>query len=303
MLFYHLRFVIKHTIFDLFMSKYFLYRSPKKTPNAWGIEILNTGKQSLQAGSPYPPKNHPSSYVFNWTKGRIINEYQILLVTQGSGLFQSKGQSEAREFKAPFIFLVFPDIWHRYKPIKSSDWTEYWIGFKGIIPDSLQKNGEITSALDAFKGVHYSKLVLLFQQILQFFKQGQTEQANVVLHQILVDLCNPKEIYRKEHKYSHLVDQISLFIADNCHKAIDWEKLSSSHGISYSLLRKVFKQREAIPPKKYHTIVRLDKVKFFLNHTNMSLTEIADELGFNSPFHLSSQFKKYFGKSPKEWRS
>ena len=46
----------------------------------------------------------------------------------------------------------------------------------------------------------------------------------------------------------------------------------------------------------------VDKAKELLCATNKSVSEIAYELGFNDPHHLSRMFKKNTGCSPNEFR-
>ncbi|WP_449436448.1 AraC family ligand binding domain-containing protein [Pedobacter steynii] len=37
------------------------------------------------------------------------------------------------------MFLLFPGVWHRYKPHPKYGWEEYWVGFNGTYPDELIK--------------------------------------------------------------------------------------------------------------------------------------------------------------------
>jgi len=46
----------------------------------------------------------------------------------------------------------------------------------------------------------------------------------------------------------------------------------------------------------------LDKAQDLLANTPKSVGEIAEILGFDSPFHLSKQFKNSIGLAPQIWR-
>lgn len=47
----------------------------------WGTTINSVGFQHIEPGEPYPPRNHPTRYLFDTAKGRILDEYQLLYIT------------------------------------------------------------------------------------------------------------------------------------------------------------------------------------------------------------------------------
>lgn len=65
----------------------------------------------------------------------------------------------------------------------------------------------------------------------------------------------------------------------------------------------LFKKEVGVPFCNYLNQVRVEKSKFLLLHTDESLIDIAIQLGFNSQSYFSTQFKKYTGVTPKQYRS
>ena len=53
---------------------------------------------------------------------------------------------------------------------------------------------------------------------------------------------------------------------------------------------------------KYIMHRKIGEVQSKLMNTDMSISEIGEQLGFSSCCHLSAVFKKYFGISPKSFR-
>ena len=53
----------------------------------WGLTVTTVGYQKIAENESYPPKNHPLGYYFNVDNGRILNEYQLLYITNGNGVF------------------------------------------------------------------------------------------------------------------------------------------------------------------------------------------------------------------------
>ncbi|MBQ5579598.1 MAG: AraC family transcriptional regulator, partial [Prevotella sp.] len=55
----------------------------------WGLTISTVGYEEISPGDDYPTKGHADGYYFDLQKGRILNEYQLLYLTEGEGIFQS----------------------------------------------------------------------------------------------------------------------------------------------------------------------------------------------------------------------
>ena len=53
---------------------------------------------------------------------------------------------------------------------------------------------------------------------------------------------------------------------------------------------------------RYLSKCRLDMARTRLAKTTASVAVIAHDLGFASPQHLATQFRKTFGLTPTEWR-
>jgi AraC family transcriptional regulator, transcriptional activator of the genes for pyochelin and ferripyochelin receptors len=53
----------------------------------------------------------------------------------------------------------------------------------------------------------------------------------------------------------------------------------------------------------YLTERRLHLASQYLQDTEETVAEIAHRMGYSSPQHFHTQFKKHFGLTPNEWRS
>lgn len=64
-----------------------------------GLYITSVGHQVISEVESYPPDNHPVRYIFNTTGGRVLNEFQLLYITKGKGMFSSRtaGKREVNE--------------------------------------------------------------------------------------------------------------------------------------------------------------------------------------------------------------
>lgn len=113
----------------------------------------------------------------------------------------------------------------------------------------------------------------------------QTKNVDSIL-ELVTDLSSSKTVDIKKvmdlHLYSNL--QIEQY-AKLCHRSL-------------SSFNREFKKQFNDSPKNYILLKRLEKAKEFLTITNMSVKEIAFEVGFNDPLYFTRIFKKKIGMSP-----
>lgn len=81
------------------------------------------------------------------------------------------------------------------------------------------------------------------------------------------------------------------------------EFISANLGREYSQLSKIFSSTTGITIEQFYILQKIEKVKEYLIYDELSLKEIAYQLGYSSPAHLSSQFKKFTGMTPTKFKS
>lgn len=71
--------------------------------------------------------------------------------------------------------------------------------------------------------------------------------------------------------------------------------------ISESGLRKRFNDESGISPAEYRLNCRLDKAKYILESSDMTVAEVSDMLGFCDSAYFCRHFKRRMGMSPKKY--
>lgn len=111
-----------------------------------------------------------------------------------------------------------------------------------------------------------------------------------------------------DDRRSRLIEQIKTFIIDVVHHGEKQPNHTFSQLISnhlhheYSYLSKLFSEVEGITIEQYVISQKIEKVKELLIYGELSLSQIAFELGYSSTAHLSNQFKKLTGLTPSAFR-
>lgn len=78
--------------------------------------------------------------------------------------------------------------------------------------------------------------------------------------------------------------------------------LSEQLNKEYSSISKIFSQTENITLEQYFILQKIEKVKELLIYRELTLSQIADKLGYKTVQHLSQQFKKTTGFSPSQFQ-
>lgn len=165
----------------------------------WGVVVTTIGYQFIPPGTKYPLSAHPDNYSFMPRGGRILNEYQLVYITKGSGYFASQSCPEA-PVKAGTVISLFPGEWHSYHPDDETGWDEYWVGFKGSYIDDRVANRFLVREQPLHNIGISSGIVSLYEEILQLAsaeKAGcQQMMSSIVLHIL-------GSIYYKERNNSY----------------------------------------------------------------------------------------------------
>ena len=111
-----------------------------------------------------------------------------------------------------------------------------------------------------------------------------------------------------DDRRSKLIEQIKTFVIDTIHYKDEQPKKNFSELISkhlhhdYSYLSNLFSEVEGITIEQFTINQRIEKVKELLVYDELSLSQIAFQLGYSSTAYLSTQFKKLTGFTPSQFK-
>lgn len=283
-------------------KKYFITSNKDKL---WGFYINNLGRNVIKKYAAYPSTDHPDQYMFTWDNGRALNEFHIVLITKGEGVFESKATGEIKVSDGA-VFLLFPNVWHRYKPKKSTGWTERWIGFSGEIAKHFLSNGFFNANEPIITNCNKPSVLNHFNNLFKLFDEatyGHQHLASGICLQLMGELHNIKSGGSNLDDLNSMVSRTKSIMYKNINSAINLIEIASHLGVSYSKFRIDFKKQTGVSPLQYHLLLKIEKSKELLLNTNKSQKEIAFELGFESDVYFNRLFKRKTGLAPGKFRS
>ncbi|HEY1055754.1 MAG TPA: helix-turn-helix domain-containing protein [Emticicia sp.] len=116
---------------------------------------------------------------------------------------------------------------------------------------------------------------------------------------ILTEENNLKAIDLKAEKA--IVKHARAFVINQLSNDITPANLATELGVSLRQLQRIFKEELNITPNTFITTLKLEEAATMLKTENKNISEIAYAVGFSDPAYFTKVFKKYFGKSPKEF--
>ncbi|MEO6837829.1 MAG: AraC family transcriptional regulator [Ginsengibacter sp.] len=289
------------------MVNYYKYLPTSSADERWGMHVLDAGCNRIGEYVDYPAAEHPVHHYFDWNKGRVLNEYQIIYISIGYGLFES-ASCEQQKIKEGTILFLFPGEWHRFKPDPQTGWDEFWVGFRGVIIENIVKQ-HFLSRKSAVQEIGLSeKIIQLFTNIIEITKEERTGYqplvSGIVMHLLgEIHSLAKQQLYTGEEITESIINKARVIFRTNIDQDINIEKMADELCISYPWFRKTFKAYTGIAPHQYLIQLKIEKAKMLLLNPSKSIKEIAFSMNFESAFYFSKLFKAKTGVSPNAYRN
>lgn len=196
------------------------------------------------------------------------------------------------------VIIMEPGYHYRYKSIDNT--TYLWIHFTGLDAhhSGMKALGQLNTPRQI--GVH-PEIEACFQRMFHEFMIKDTHTATL-------SVCLLREILLLTERHTNVANirGIPLKAIDYLHshfrEDVPMEYLAQLEQVSLTTLRSMFHSHTGVSPNAYLITLRLDEACRLLQQTDLSVSDIAAEVGYTDPYYFSRIFKKKLGKSPLRYR-
>jgi len=245
--------------------------------------------------------------------------FELIYIVSGTGR-QCINETEF-EYRQGNLFLVVPNDTHLFKIETTTQF--FFIRFNNDFINASKKENELIQQLEMIlqNARHEPGCIL----------NGETDRKAVRnLMEIIIQEHLGRDIYNKE-LIRQLISTLLLIVARNINrffvdkidenseknainilqyiqsniyypKKLKVACISNHFGIAKSYLSSYFKNHANESLQQYIQNYKLKLIENRLLHSNMRVTEIADEFGFTDKSHLNKIFKKYKGVNPTDFK-
>lgn len=113
----------------------------------------------------------------------------------------------------------------------------------------------------------------------------------------LMEISSPKKT--GQLSTLELINIITDYMKSNLYDSLlSLSHLSSVFGISQKTIKELFKEHKGQKVHEFITQARMRKAKELLTNNNMTIKEIAYELGYAHPGNFTRMYKQYYGEVP-----
>jgi len=271
----------------------------------WSLMVKTAGFQSIAPNSIYPTQGHSQDYIFNYQIGRVLDEFQMIYITKGSGTFESASCKNVAIGEGT-VFFLFPGEWHRFKPEQLTGWDSYWVGFKGKFAENLVANGYLSVNKPVVKVGYNEEIVSLYQRILEAGNEERSGYqqyiSGIVIHLLGYVYYRAKDSHYEDKSIVQKIDKARVLIREQINFNISPEMIAQELIMTYSWFRRLFKQYTGLAPAQYIAQLRLQRAKELLSTSAKSIKEIAVEMNYESVDYFSTQFRRQTKMTPTQYR-
>ena len=262
----------------------------------WGLRLTAGGQARLAPGTPYPAPGHPGSHRFQWERGRVLREFQFVLITAGAGIYQDRDGT--RDITAGHGFLLVPGRWHRYRPDPATGWEERWIACDGPAVRRLHDQGRLDPGAAGWHRPLPAPVPGRLAEILALLHHrppGWRAESEALAGSILARIAagNDQDDQPLQRAAGRLASDLQVAI----------ETVAREAGLSPAQFRVRFRAVHGCSPRRYRQEALLAQARRLLAVPGTTVAEVAAALGFSAHAHFTRGFRRAGGESPRTWRA
>ena len=246
------------------------------------------------------------------------NSYEIHYIPYGYGTALIDGVTY--DIIPNTLYITGPKVEHKQEPFAGDPMVEYCIYLK--MESSKNKKSTATSAVDLFKNTHFwygqdtQTILPLLQQLfteLDGKSTGYETQVKTLLMQCIIKIiCNYEaDGCKRQQDLPRFLAQPNLYdkkyiLLEECflyeYQSLTLEKLAKRLGLGIRQTERLLKEHYGETFLQKRTEAKMSAAVLLLKDPTKSISTISTELGYSTLEHFSNAFKRYYGKSAREYR-
>ena len=275
----------------MFLSRF--YYSLSKDPS---FSIRGTAKLLNVSSSRYGGDWHSVPHTHNHT--------ELFFIVSGKGQFLIQDQIFPVDVNN--LVIINPNVPHTEASLNAQPLEYIVLGIDGIeLATKENSNGEFC-ILDHFESVDISSCLRNILREMELKNTGYMDVCQAYMEILIIRLMRNTDLAVQTQPQvisgNSQCAAVRRYIDLHFKEPLTLEQLSEEAHINKYYLSHAFKREYGVSPINYMISRRIDESKYLLAETDLSMSQIAQLLGFSSLSYFSQVFRKIHGSSPMEFR-
>lgn len=238
-------------------------------------------------------KNIKGDYSTHWH-----DFHEIEFIISGKGTYIIDGV--CHEMKKGMLFFMTPVNFHE---IKNSDAEIINVMFSN---DACSRNtlfdltGSNINNVISLRDEDFDVVLTLLNELI-FSASNNHPQYSSSLLDCLLYKAKISQKYKSSVNLTH-VRTAMLYIQNNFRSNISLDDVASFVGLSAPYISSLFPKETGMTFKNYLSSLRFDYAKKLLTYSDLSITQVCSESGFEDYANFLRHFKKHFGMTPNDFK-
>lgn len=218
----------------------------------------------------------------------------IHYVTKGKGYFNGQPVTAGQGF------LIYRGQDEYYYPDETNPWEYLWITLNGDVKTIFdQYNIDKKTQIFDYDFIYIIKNIMIYIKANHQKIMTCGEISEIFLH---IFNQHKNQNRRTKSNADEYIEFSINYIKTHLHTPLTIKEITEIVGISPTYLLCIFKDKLGISPKQYISNLKLNTAEKFLKESTLSITEIANSVGFQDVLSFSRFFSCKNGVSPTKFR-
>lgn len=189
---------------------------------------------------------------------------------------------------------------HSYRAVEPLEYI--WIHFSGANTEAFYQEILKINSKMLFRTEQH-RILYRVQQIIKQLRLGGRIQETAMSRHLHDLLCDLLYAITEQETEAPLIALAQRYIANNLNKTLSVDDMAKYCCVSPSHFTRLFRRHTGQSPHEYLINSRINKAKLLLKETQMSISEIAEAVGYKYDTSFTSAFRKKVGLSPLRFRN
>lgn len=242
----------------------------------------------------------PRHYVAN----SVRKDYFMLFMLKGK-IRVAAGEVSATMTPGECIIFT-PHVPFFFESLDGQELVYLWVHFSGSASEELIRSCVLPVGCIMYVGIA-ENVVRTFQSMFQAFSKRdpfyQTDAIQILISLLALIGRAVQNANRPSHNHMSRIEPSLRYIHEHFHEELSLQQLAEMEHLSVSHYRTVFTELIGVSPYEYILLQRINRACDLLRHTDLSVAEIAEVIGYNDQRYFSRLFKIKTGVTPMNYKS